>query len=210
MCVEGMGPSHIAQELSRRGLKLPQAYKAERDGVEPRHILKRPDTMWHSSVVAGILSNREYTGTAVINRKTSKSYKDHRKFIKPEEEWFVHENAHPRLIDVETWETVKRIRSNRRQVQRKTYEKGALELEAFVSEATVQTAKTEAFLRLVRSFTDVTELTSEVVHEFISKILVGEAEYTPARYSHGARGKKQEIKIIYNYLGDISETIKEE
>ena len=121
MCVDGMGPQYIAQELSRLGLKIPQIYKSERDGVPPKHIPKRPDTMWHTSVIAGILSNREYTGAAVINRKTSKSYKDHRKYVKPEDEWIIHENAHPAIIDDQTWETVQRIRANRRQVQRKTY-----------------------------------------------------------------------------------------
>ena len=362
MCVEGMGPKYIAKELGRRGLKIPQIYKAERDGVSPKHIPKRPDTMWHTSVVSGILANREYTGTAVLNRKTSKSYKDRRKFIKPEEEWIIHENAHPRIIDDETWQTVQRIRSSRRQVQRKTYEKGALEgiiycidcgerlyakrnslknsdgtfrkycyyvcrksraysdlptctshsilrenleevvlkdlqrvlklartnerkfaeklnaasrkesergvqkaktelakartrigsldriiskiyednvegkisderfttmlagyeaeqtdlkarsseLEILIGEATQQNTNIESFLRLVKSFTEVTELTAEVVHEFIEKVLVGEAVYTPPKYSHWGRGKTQEVRIIYNYLGDISDTIKDE
>jgi site-specific DNA recombinase len=362
MCVNGMGPQYIAKELGARGLKIPQVYKAERDGVTPKHKLKRPDTMWHTSVVSGILANREYIGTAVLNRKTSKSYKDHRKFIKPEEEWIVHENAHPRIIDDETWETVQRIRAGRRQVQRKTYEKGALEgtvycldcgdrlyakrtslknsdgsfrkychfvcrnsrtysdiptcsphsilrenleavvlkdlqrvltlakadeqkfaerlsaasrkesqrgirkaeseltkaknrigaidrvitkiyednvegkisderfgtmlagyeseqaqlnarvveLQILLGTATEQTENIESFLRLVRSYTEITELSAEVVHEFIEKVIVGEAAYTPPKYSHWGRGKTQEIRIIYNYLGDISGTIKDE
>ena len=362
MCVEGMGPQYIAKELSRRGLKIPQIYKAERDGVPPKHIPKRPDTMWHTSVVVGILSNREYTGTAVLNRKTSKSYKDHRKYVKPEEEWIIHENAHPAIIDEQTWQTVQRIRAGRRQVQRKTYEKGVLEgsvyclgcgdrlyakrnsrtnsdgsvreycyyvcknsrtysdnssctphsiqrealeavvlkdlqrvlrlakmderkfadklnaassreserglqkaknelaksktrigmldrivsklyednvegkisderfvtmlagyeaeqtglkirvseLEILISDATAQTASVDSFLRLVRSYTEIGELTTEIVHEFIDKALVGEAGYAPGRYSHWAREKTQEIRIIYNYIGDVSETINEE
>lgn len=361
MCVSGMGPKYIAKELGVRGLKIPIVYKAERDGVTPKHISKHPDTAWHSSVVSGILANREYTGTAVLNRKTSKSYKDHRKFIKPEEEWIIHENAHPAIIDDETWETVQRIRSNRRQVKR-AYEKGALEgtlyclgcgdrlyakrssktnsdgtvrnycyyvcknsrtnselatctphsikrydieavvlkdlqrvlklaktderkfaeklntasrketersfqkakaelakartrigtldrviskiyednvegkigderfatmlagyeteqselkdkvieLESLMSEASEQAANIENFLRVVRSYTQITELTAEVVHEFIEKVFVGEAEYTEPRFGHWAREKKQEVRIIYNYLGNISGTIKEE
>ena len=361
MSVSGMGPQYIAYELGSRGLKIPQIYKAERDGVTPKHIPKRPDTMWHASVVAGILSNKEYTGTAVLNRKTTKSYKDHRKFVKPEEEWIIHQNAHPAIIDTETWETVQRIRSNRRQVTR-TYEKGALEgvifcldcgerlyakrssrsnndgsvrnycyyicknsrtysdlptctshsimrsdiedvvlkdvqriiklaklderkfaeklntasrkesecglqkakselskaktriealdriiskiyednvegkisderfatmlagyeteqaglrareeeLETLIAATTVQNTNIENFLRLVRSYTDVKELNTELVHMFIEKVLIGEAEYTPARYSHWARGKTQEVRIIYNYIGDVSKIVKEE
>ncbi len=361
MCVSGMGPKYIAKELGKRGLKMPLIYKAERDGVTPKHIPNRPDTMWHTSVVSDILANQEYTGTAILNRQTSKSYKDHRKYIKPEEEWIIHENAHPAIIDNDTFETVQRIRSRSRKVQRKTYEKGVLEgtiycpdcgdrlyakrtslknsdgsfrkychfvcrnsrtysdlptcsphsilrenletivlkdlqrvltlakageqrfaeklsyasrkesqrgirkaeselnkaknrigaidrvitkiyednvegkisderfgtmlasyeseqaqlnarvaeLELLLGTASEQTENIESFLRLVRSYTAITELTAEVVHEFIEKVFVGETVYTPPKYSHWGREKTQEIKIIYNYLGDISGTIKE-
>ena len=80
----------------------------------------------------------------------------------------------------------------------------------YISKATERTTNTENFLRLVRSYTEFKELSAEVVHEFIEKALIGEAEYTAPRFSHWARGKTQEVRIIYNYLGDISETIKEE
>ena len=361
MCVEGMGPQYIAKELGRRELKIPQIYKAERDSVVPKHILKHPDTDWHTSVVSGILANREYTGRAILNRKTSKSYKDHRKYTKPEEEWIVRENAHPAIIDDETFETVQRIRAGRRQVTR-IYVKGALddvmycmdcgsrlhakrsslknsdgslrnycnyvcrnsrsytqyatctshsisrasvedlvlgdlqrvmrlaktnerefvaklsaadaketerglqkakneltksktritvldriiskiyednvegkiseerfqvmlagyeaeqsglkakttELESLLGKAVQQTTNIDNFLKLVRSHTEITELTVEIVHEFIQRIEVSEAEYTAARYNHWARSKSQNVRIIYNYLDDISQTLKDE
>lgn len=360
MCIDGMGPQYIAKELSRRGLKIPLIYKAERDGVPPKHIPKRPDTMWHTSAISDILKNREYTGTAVLNRKTTKSYKDHKKYIKPEEEWIIHENAHPAIIDKETFETVQRIRDNRRRIERLTHDKSPLEgfiyclgcgdrlyakhnslknsdgshrtychfvcknsrtnsdnasctphsiqrkgledivlqdlqriaglanidekkfaeklkaasshesarslqkaknelakaksrigmldrivsklyednvegkisderfsvmlagyeaeqadlqrrateLESLIGEVDSQAESIDHFIQKVRSFTEITELTPEIVHEFIEKVMVGEAEYTPARFSHWARGKTQEIRIIYNYIGDISGIIK--
>ena len=360
MCVSGMGPKYIARELGKRGLKMPLLYKAERDGVTPKHIPNRPDTMWHTSVVSDILANREYTGTAILNRQTSKSYKDHRKYFKPEEEWIIHENAHPAIIDDDIFETVQRIRSKHRQVKR-TYEKGPLEvtifcpdcgdrlyakrntktlsdgsikdycyyvcknsrtysdlptctqhsimretleaavlqdlqrviklaktderkfaeklnaasqketerstqkakgelaktntristldriiskiyednvtgkisderfqtmltgyeteqtdlkakveeLENLVVAATHQTSNMEMFLRLVRSHKEITELTIDIVNEFINRIEVSEAEYTPARFSHWARGKTQNVRIIYNYLDDINTKLKD-
>lgn len=362
MCVSGMGPKYVAKELEKRGLKMPLLYKAERDGVTPKHVPNRPDTMWHTSVVSDILANREYTGTAILNRQTSKSYKDHHKYIKPEEEWIIHENAHPVIIDADTFETVQRIRSNHRQVQKETYEKGPLEgmiycpdcssrlyakrntktlsdgsikeycyyvcknsrtysdlptctqhsimrenleaavlqdlqqvikmvktderqfaeklnaasqketerstlkargeltktnnristldriiskiyednvtgkisderfqtmltgyeteqadlrvkaeeLESLVVEAAQQKTNIEMFLGLVKSHTEVTELTVDIVHEFINRIEVSEAEYTPARFSHWARGKTQNVRIAYNYLDDINAKLKEE
>ena len=84
------------------------------------------------------------------------------------------------------------------------------ELECLISEATVQTTNIESFLKLVRARTEVTELTTEIVHEFIKRVEVSEAEYTPARFSHWANGKTQKMRIIYNYLDDISETFKDE
>ena len=86
----------------------------------------------------------------------------------------------------------------------------AAELESLINDATAQTAGIESFLRLVRSFTEITELTPEIVHEFISAVRVGEAVYTLPQYSHWGRGKTQEILITYNFIGDVSETLKEE
>ena len=86
----------------------------------------------------------------------------------------------------------------------------AEELEALITATTAQNTNIENFLRLVRSYTEVTELGTELVHVFIEKVLIGEAEYTPGRYSHWARGKTQEVRIIYNYLGDVSKIVKEE
>ena len=85
-----------------------------------------------------------------------------------------------------------------------------MEFEALIGRATEQTTHIENFFRLVRFYTEVTELSAEVVHEFIEKVLVGEAEYTAPRFSHWARGKTQEVRIVYNFLGEISKTIKEE
>ena len=83
-------------------------------------------------------------------------------------------------------------------------------LESLITEATTQTAGIESFLRLVRSFTEVTELTPEIVHEFISAVWVGEAIYTPPRFSHWGCGKTQEIRITYNFIGDVSDIIEDE
>ena len=68
----------------------------------------------------------------------------------------------------------------------------------------------QSFLKMVRSRTEVTELTTEIVHEFIKRVEVSEAEYTPARFSHWAKGKTQSVRIVYNYIDDISETFKDD
>lgn len=116
LCVDGMGLTAIGNTLQARGIKNPMAYKAERDSTSTRIPLKHPDTTWGHGTVKTILLNREYTGAAVIGKITSKSYKDHRKYKKPEEEWSIHENAHEAIIDKDTFETVQRLRQGRRRL----------------------------------------------------------------------------------------------
>ena len=48
-------------------------------------------------------------------------------------------------------------------------------------------------------------MTGALVREFIEKIMVGKAEHTGTGY----RQKRQRVKIIYNYIGEYSETVLE-
>lgn len=52
------------------------------------------------------------------------------------------------------------------------------------------------FLKIIRKYTEITELTSEILHEFISKIVVHQAEVVD-------RHRKQTMEIIYNCVGAI-------
>jgi len=354
MFISGMGIQVICRQLYNRGIKNPTSYKAERDGKPPRIKLKLPDTHWAGITVTNILDNLEYTGTAVMQKITSKSYKDHKQFIRPESEWITHDNAHLPIIDKETFETAKRLRANRRKptvagdlgvlnglmvcedcggklhlkrqikkgkggirleynyykcrnarqfsefatcfchaikrepleqlvledIQRivslaktsekkfvekvttsegkerkqtikkaetelskakfrideldriisKTYEhnvSGKLsderfqkmlngyeseqselktkvaELEKVIAEANTQTENADRFLALVRRYTEPTELTGELVREFVEKIVVGKAQHSDS----GFRKKVQSVKIVYNYIGEFGETI---
>ena len=57
-----------------------------------------------------------------------------------------------------------------------------------------QSVDVKQFLSVVRKYTNLTELTPEIVHEFIDKIIV----HAPDKSS----GKRlQEIEIIYNHIG---------
>jgi hypothetical protein len=62
----------------------------------------------------------------------------------------------------------------------------------------------------VRSYTEITELTVDIVNEFADKIIVSEAVYTPAKYKHWARGKTQKVRVLFNYAGEVSELTEEE
>lgn len=66
------------------------------------------------------------------------------------------------------------------------------ELEA----AKEQSDGTDKFLRLVRKYTEITELTPEIVRTFIEKIIVHEKEKVDGK-------RRQTVEIIYNCVGAI-------
>jgi len=72
------------------------------------------------------------------------------------------------------------------------------ELEITLRQANHQTESADKFLRLVRNYTEPTELSGELVREFIEKIVVGKPEYL----GQGRRYKKQRVKITYSYIGE--------
>lgn len=351
MCIDGIGPSIIAKALRARNLDRPEVYARKRDGKPLLHY-KKPNNHWATSNITKMLGNVEYIGTAVTNRMAVKSYKDKTRIFKPIEDWIVFEDAHPRIIEKETFDVVQRIREGRRRPtklgdmgvlngrlycedcggklhikrraggekaqytyyichqsrsysessggctphsirkeiieqlvlsdikrvlaiardnedhfvelvgkqSRKDTEKivnkakleyakaenrirqlddivtqiyedkvsGELSSERFskmlgkyeqeqleltmklhelrpvLEQAEDETQSTDRFLRLVKKFTEIEELTAEVVNEFIEKIVVGETELVaPRRFSHWKDEKRQNIRIVYNYIGSI-------
>ena len=62
--------------------------------------------------------------------------------------------------------------------------------------------KTDRFLRLVKAYTEINTLTVEIVNEFIERIEVGETMIVqPRRNNHSKDEKRQNIKIVSNYIG---------
>ena len=57
-----------------------------------------------------------------------------------------------------------------------------------------QTVNVDRFLAVVKKYTNLTELTPEILHEFIDKILVHAPDKSSGR-------RLQEIEIIYNHIG---------
>jgi hypothetical protein len=88
-------------------------YARKRDG-KPLLAYKHPNNHWCASNISKILENREYIGIAVTNRITVKSYKDSTRIYRPVDDWIMFENAHPAIIDQETFDIVQRIRDGRK------------------------------------------------------------------------------------------------
>ena len=64
-------------------------------------------------------NRQEYIGDTVNFRSTQRSFKDHTKIDLPKEKWKIFKNHHEPIIDEETWNTVQRIRNNKRRPTKK-------------------------------------------------------------------------------------------
>lgn len=72
------------------------------------------------------------------------------------------------------------------------------ELEAAFAEAREQRLNVDSFLEMVRRYTDITELTAEIIRSFVEKIEVKKPEKVP-----GTRTKKQTLVIWWNFIGVV-------
>lgn len=71
-------------------------------------------------------------------------------------------------------------------------------LRADITAARTTSDKAKQFIRVVKRFTEMQELTPEIVATLIERVEIGKAQVVDGE-------KKQEIKIVYNFIGDIRE-----
>lgn len=81
--------------------------------------------------------------------------------------------------------------------EQKELERRIDELKAAIDQEEQQTVDVERFLALVRKYTDLQELTAEIVREFIEKIYVYQTQTI-----NGHRVRR--IKIVYNCIGEFT------
>lgn len=111
MCVSGMGPSQIAKKLTAEKVLTPTEYwnsigrKSNKLPSVPNH--------WCPAMIANILKRQEYCGDIVNFRSTNKSFKNKKRVNRPESDWVIFENAHPAIIDRDTFALVQKIRESR-------------------------------------------------------------------------------------------------
>lgn len=112
MCMEGRGPSQIANQLMADNILNPTAYK-RKQGINSPNPLSENPCHWSVNTVVNILERREYTG-CIVNFKTyTNSIWDKKQRQNPEENQAVFENAHEAIIDDSVFEKVQIIRKNR-------------------------------------------------------------------------------------------------
>ena len=111
MCIEGKGNETIARILQENKVMIPMAYWQSK-GLNKGGKKTQPDPYkWCKTTVGKILEQQEYCGD-VINFKTySKSFKNKKRILNPEENWKVFKGVHEPIIDRETFETVQKMKA---------------------------------------------------------------------------------------------------
>ena len=114
LCVEGKGPTQIAEQLTREKIFSPVSFYYEKYGVELTGESPAEPYKWSAQTVARILEDETYLGHTVNLKTTTLSYKNKKTIQRPESERLRFENTHEPLIDRQTWEIVQSIRQHKR------------------------------------------------------------------------------------------------
>ena len=118
LCLDGKGPTQIANCLREERIPTPTAFYYHHHGVLPNGTSLDDPFSWNQKTVANILENEVYLGHTVNMKTTSLSYKNKKRFERPESEQIRFENTHEAIIDQHTWELVQEVRKNKRRVTR--------------------------------------------------------------------------------------------
>lgn len=113
LCMKGYGPTQIARILTERKIDTPVIHNRKKGLPATTYQSEYPE-IWTTETVKHILSNMAYLGHTVNFKSKKLSYKNKKKVALPKEEWVIFENTHEAIIDQETFDTVQRIRENKR------------------------------------------------------------------------------------------------
>lgn len=113
LCIQGYGPTQIARILTERGIDTPVIH-AKKVGITLPVRENEYSNIWVTETVKTILANPAYLGHTVNFRTKKKSYKSKKKIDLPPEDWVVFKNTQTAIIDQDTYDTVQRIRQNKR------------------------------------------------------------------------------------------------
>ena len=116
MCMNGRGPSQIANQLKADGVLTPAAYTVSQGRNSPSPVPENP-CRWNSATVVAILERREYTGCTVNFKTYTNSIWDKKQRDNPIEKQAIFYGKHEAIVDLDVFEKVQIIRQQR---QRKT------------------------------------------------------------------------------------------
>ena len=112
LCMNGRGPSQIADQLEKDKILTPTAYK-NKQGVKTPHTEPENPYRWLESTIVNILERKEYIGATVNFKTYTNSIWDKKQRENPEENRVIFYNTHPAIIEQEVFDKVQEIRQQR-------------------------------------------------------------------------------------------------
>ena len=112
LCMEGRGPSQIANQLKVEKVPTPTVYQKSH-GINPTNAVPEDPYGWHSSTVVHILEHREYTGCTVNFKTYTNSIWDKKKRHNSEEDMAIFYDTHEAIVSEEVFKKVQQIREQR-------------------------------------------------------------------------------------------------
>ena len=109
---QGYGKTAIARILNDRGIPNPTEYKRIK-GLRYKQAVTRNSTLWKYYGIADMLTNEIYIGNMVQGKYGSVSYKTKQTKPRPKEQWYRVEGTHEPIIDLELWDKVQDLISQR-------------------------------------------------------------------------------------------------
>ena len=119
----GYGYSKIAHYLNNNNIPSPAKYKKMNGSKYVCGTLKKDTkSKWTQESISKILKNEVYIGNLIQGKRTYVSYKNHTIQLIPKEQWIKAYNTHIPIIDMNTWNIVKKRIESRTKVSRITKE----------------------------------------------------------------------------------------
>lgn len=115
--IEGKSLTQIAEELTAEKILTPAAHWKNVGERVSRPASGANPTRWAVATIIQILKREEYMGWKVLNKTGTESYKSKKRQATPENR-LIFKDAHPAIIDEETWNVVQRLRETKRVKER--------------------------------------------------------------------------------------------
>ncbi len=109
---QGYGKTAIAKMLNDRGVPNPTEYK-RLHGLRYQQPKKKQSTLWKYYAISDMLINEIYIGNMVQGKYGSVSYKTKQNKPRPKDQWYIVEGTHEPIIDMELWDKVQSLISQK-------------------------------------------------------------------------------------------------
>ena len=105
---DGTSVNDIARILKREKVLTPSAYVLKKGHRLPTFRSTRGEYFWDKNMITKVLTNQSYVGDVINFRTYTKSYKLKKQLNNPPENWDIHKDVHPPIIERRFWEDIQK------------------------------------------------------------------------------------------------------